>query len=532
MSTTAPTSKWTVMVYLACDNNLTEEGVYSLKEMKRIDTGDRVTVTAQFDPRGRKTPVHRYVMNKEQKENGASQSNNDASQRNNIGSAKIADDVTPVVEGTKKYPYKSRNGAPQSGRPRAGAQATVVADPEADTGDPKTLFDFISWSVEHYPAERYMVVLAGHAGGSNEGFLLKDENPGNSLSIPDMQRVFRAVKEVLGVEVDILGMDVCLMSMGEICYELRGLTKYIVSAEGYSATAGWPYGHILQKLDAALQDGKQVLPEYLGRMIVDEYTNYYSEYMVGGFSSNLSLMDTSLPVMTDFSRKLKDLTELFIEELSRGLKLKEATGKSEFLDQIVLAHWEAQSYNGERFADLYDFCDLLGRRCAVKALPEDASDAEKEENTRLEKLADAIEKVKTEISDRVVKLSCYSGIDYQYSYGLAIYFPWAEIEPNYKNLNFATDAGWDNFLQAYTSATRRNPRGYMPGINKLWSNVELFRTTKYRTVGYRTVGYRDPGLNPVYSMRNPPLTLTEAGQSECQRGTAGMIDSLDVSFFK
>ena len=92
-----------------------------------------------------------------------------------------------------------------------------------------TLFNFISWTKEHYRAEHYMVVLAGHGAGTEEDFLLKDDSPRNSLSIPALREVFEEVKKYLKINIDILGMDVCLMSMVEICYELNGLVEYLVS---------------------------------------------------------------------------------------------------------------------------------------------------------------------------------------------------------------------------------------------------------------------------------------------------------------
>ena len=515
MSKTDPEHNWTIMVYLAGDNNLTDECVYSLKEMKRLDTKDRIKVTAQFDPRGRKTPVHRYIINKAKKSGDVT-----ADQGNGPSPGKISDDVTPVVEGKIKYPYRSAASREQSA-------SDAVVQPEANTGDPKTLFDFISWSVEKFPAENYMVVIAGHGGGTEEDFLLKDENPRASLSIPDLRRVFESVKKELKVDLGIIGMDVCLMSMGEVCFELGGLAKYVVSAEGYSATAGWPYGKILEKLDSALLAGNKVSAEELGGIIVNEYTNYYSEYMVGGFSSDMSLIDIGVEAMKPLSESVRVLTDQLRKELSKGAELKAEAKRSEFLDQIVLAHWEAQSYNGERFADLYDFCDLLEERYAMRELPADASE---EERTDYTNLRNALERVKTDIK-RMVKFSCYSGVEYQYSYGLSVYFPWAEVGPHYEKLRFARVSGWLDFLKSYTDATRRAPRGYVTDRHRLWKNVERYRTGGYRTGGYRTGGYRDPGQNPIYSMRNPPLTLTGAGQSRCLQNKVEMIEKLDFSFF-
>src|SRR5687768_9073014 len=57
--------KWIVLVYQAGDNNLSEEMVYALKEMRRIGTTpefkERGRVLALFDPRG--VPPRLYDFN-------------------------------------------------------------------------------------------------------------------------------------------------------------------------------------------------------------------------------------------------------------------------------------------------------------------------------------------------------------------------------------------------------------------------------------------------------------------------------------
>ena len=51
-----PDFLWTVMVYLAGDNNLTDESVFSLTEMKKVRTDDRIAVIAQLDPKTASIP--------------------------------------------------------------------------------------------------------------------------------------------------------------------------------------------------------------------------------------------------------------------------------------------------------------------------------------------------------------------------------------------------------------------------------------------------------------------------------------------
>src|SRR5690349_1770039 len=55
---------WTVMVYLAGDNNLTSECLFALTEMKKARPGAKINVIAQFDPRDDYLPTRRYQINR------------------------------------------------------------------------------------------------------------------------------------------------------------------------------------------------------------------------------------------------------------------------------------------------------------------------------------------------------------------------------------------------------------------------------------------------------------------------------------
>src|SRR6266403_3729363 len=58
---------WTVMVYLAGDNNLSSECVFALTEMKKAAPGEQINVVAQFDPQDKFLPTHRYEINRKGK---------------------------------------------------------------------------------------------------------------------------------------------------------------------------------------------------------------------------------------------------------------------------------------------------------------------------------------------------------------------------------------------------------------------------------------------------------------------------------
>jgi hypothetical protein len=58
----AKKAAWTVMVYLAGDNNLTTECMFALTEMKQAAVGKKLNVIAQFDPSDPHLPTHRYEI--------------------------------------------------------------------------------------------------------------------------------------------------------------------------------------------------------------------------------------------------------------------------------------------------------------------------------------------------------------------------------------------------------------------------------------------------------------------------------------
>ena len=123
--TTAVVAKkdWTMMVYLAGDNNLDGAGVVDLKEMKRVGSTDRINIVAQFDRAGSKGETSRFYLQK--------------------GTA-LAKDV------------KQKLG-------------------ETNMGDPKVLEDFVTWSVKNYPADHYLLVLWNHGAGWDDANLYQGD---------------------------------------------------------------------------------------------------------------------------------------------------------------------------------------------------------------------------------------------------------------------------------------------------------------------------------------------------------------------
>jgi hypothetical protein len=97
--------EWTVLLYMAGDNNLSEECVYALNEIKEgLSDNPRLSVLAQFDPSGLRATTKRFELRP-------------------IGTSSLDEDVR----------WQAR---------------------ETDTGEPNNLLEFIRWGISTYPAKQ------------------------------------------------------------------------------------------------------------------------------------------------------------------------------------------------------------------------------------------------------------------------------------------------------------------------------------------------------------------------------------------
>ncbi len=80
--------------------------------------------------------------------------------------------------------------------------------------DPKTLTDFIEYSADNFPANRYVLILWDHGGGSEAGFGYDENYPNSGSLSPDL--LAKALGDVNdkanNIKFDFIGFDACLMT--------------------------------------------------------------------------------------------------------------------------------------------------------------------------------------------------------------------------------------------------------------------------------------------------------------------------------
>jgi hypothetical protein len=352
-----------------------------------------------------------------------------------------------------------------------------------------------------------MLILSGHGSGAVGDFLKGNKS---RLSVPDLRDILEETRRALGRSipkdqklVTVLGLDSCLMSMAEVAYELRDYVQYVIGSEGFEPNTGWPYKELLRRFAERTKDVGIPNPEDLVKYTVEDYIDFYTPYALADLSTDLSGLN-----LDNIDNLVGPLTFL-AEALRTGIL------RDEVLQKIVLfAHWKAQGYKDEQYVDLLDFCNCLREQLTEKQYAD------------LAKHCDDVRKALSTSGgpNDVVVAHEYCGSAFQYSNGVSVFFPWADLKDargrsdlrRYKNLRFAQATGWHSFLREYLRKTRRqpnNPQG-QPNSEKRRSHLDrrlgsTSHSGKYNPdVGSKynpDVGSKSSVSGRIASMKNPPV---------------------------
>ncbi|HUS75664.1 MAG TPA: clostripain-related cysteine peptidase [Methanothrix sp.] len=403
-------AKWTFMVYMAGDNNLSDAGELDLQEMMKVGSNPDINVVVEFDNAG-ELGTNRYLIQKDS-------------------------EIVPVES--------------------LG---------ETDSGDPEVLNDFVSWAYDMYPAGRYALILWNHGGGwepmemdkiarsmqarsynsreagsllasqmkkalfstsvqkilsqssSYERAICSDDGSGHSLDTIELGKVLSKTKDTLGKSLDILGMDACLMSNLEVAYQAAPYVNYIIASEEEEPNEGWPYESVL-KILVDLPDIE--IPDFSSQL-VKGYIDYYKN--VGQTGVTQSAFNLS--------------------------KVKEASMTLDVLGGMLIDHmpdaateiWKAQRKSVKFFRNtLWDINHFL------KELSEVTSSNEVKDATKQAKAAFMAGPNKFVISES------HFGSWFDYCCGASIYLmpPPGNISKYYGDLDFSKEIkNWPLMLQKY-----------------------------------------------------------------------------------
>ena len=143
-----------------------------------------------------------------------------------------------------------------------------------NSGD--TIGDFLTYGVQNYPADRYIVIFFSHGGGSILGF-------GSGTTLPEMQKAFDMAKTKTNAEFDIIGFAACLMGTAEWMHGLSDYGKYYVASEETETGFPWLLGDITSG----------IAQNYTTEQLLETITSTYYQYSAknGKQATNISAVD-------------------------------------------------------------------------------------------------------------------------------------------------------------------------------------------------------------------------------------------------
>jgi hypothetical protein len=412
---------WTVVVYIAADNDLKGFAARNIKQMAAIGSNAHINIVVQLDIRitGNQKITRRYYI-----------------EQNKIFYMN-ADD-----------PYSQK----------------------MDSGDPQSLISCCKWAFENFPARQYALILWNHGTGPLDpvggriinpselfvfnpalnkleldrsiGFLdfmntldamqrgiLWDDSTGNYLTNQKLEFALQAISTQLlgGRKLAILGFDACLMSMIEIANIAKKYANYLVGSQEVELGTGLNYEEaLLPFLRNSLS------PTAFAENIVYSYEKTYSKITDDFTHSAINLEHTDA-----LEGHINTVATLLIECLKRQNENSVKNAIKASRNRLLCTHFDEPSY-----VDLHHvFSNIQGN---IKLFTFKAThDAEALKSALNDALTAAMQTIK-----RMVFANA-AGKNLRFAQGVSIYFPENRMHPSYKKTNFAQTNNWFNFLNYF-----------------------------------------------------------------------------------
>lgn len=420
---------WNFIVYFAANNNLRQFAIKNIQQMLKIGSTSTMNVIIQFDELGAKE-MTRYYLQK--------------------GSA------TPVYHETN-------------------TTASI-------SGTRESLYNFLVWTAQNYPANHNCLVLWNHGSGIKDPsiwgrFFLthRDEmfavNPKTGLyelnrplsrqyasqqpvqklfndrgiafndtfetylTNQDMQLVLEQFNKTAlnGRKIDVLCMDACMMEMIEIGSQVKNAVNYMVSSEEVEPGSGYDYSLVLAPFERGT-----LTPDEFSKHIVQAYAAQY--YPTHADYTQSALNVALIPALEENFAQITQILTTLISSSS-------GSACARIIRDIRLSSEKTIEFDDTDYIDLGKFYVSLSQSLASVR---EATKATSAVNTLKEKVSQGLS-----ILQRAV-IANVAGSKLNQATGLSFFFPTRKLHASYLKTVFDQSTKWSGFLAKYFT-TRQQP---------------------------------------------------------------------------
>ena len=207
-------AEWTLLIYIAGDNNLEESGIIDINEMEMVGSSKDINIIVEIDRSSRYYTGH-----------------------NNWSGARRYY-ITEGFEDT--------------------IDSVLLEDlGPSDSGSTETFVDFFTWGATSFPSEKVALIFWNHGwswsltqGTQSTKGIMDDEGTGNDLSVAEgeLASILEAFTLETNQTIDLVGMDACTMMSWEVATEIAPWADTFVASQDYVSWDGWNYHDALRDL--------------------------------------------------------------------------------------------------------------------------------------------------------------------------------------------------------------------------------------------------------------------------------------------
>jgi len=244
-----PEKKWTLIVYMAADNNLESACIADLNEMEAANITEDVSVLALVDRSSK------YDLSNE-----------------NWSDTRLYE-ITKDSEGLNQKLCSKQIDCPE-------LELSVGVNKELNMSDENVLKNLILFSKEKYKAKNYGFVVWGHGTGYRSGKIneqiravaVDDE----SSDIMSLSKFHEAIinSEDDNTKLSFIAFDTCFGAELENAYELKDCAYYLAGVEGTTPYGGWNYEEWFNNCDFNSTESISILNSLKNQYKED--MNYFS----------------------------------------------------------------------------------------------------------------------------------------------------------------------------------------------------------------------------------------------------------------
>ncbi len=407
----------------------------------------------------------------------------------------------------------------------SGASSSCIIKDEVNTGDPEELVKFVNFSVRHFPANHYILVLWGDGDGwkVNEKFsdgkssgLLADSRNGtvnpqpDSLKISELRNALKKMTEleegiaeakdvttILG-KLDVLWLDAPLMATIEVAYEIKDYVRYMVASQGAWAkpgyepptkrmddeSGGWNYTKVIRQLMSWIQQK----PDFSPREFAEKLPRLGDGDVHSASSIDLKKINELKSAVDSLAKQLKEGTRYYKEHLDpkdnvaerlRQIRLKvETFGGAINLTRLIYAYDLDPGTEGffkprryKRDDPVWGDMDYIDLKHFAVLVRDDEGIPDKYKSAAPEVI---------KLVEEAVLSEYHNNATYTNAYGLSIYFPYQQDRvDSLREYDFSTPSPLS--ADDYSSAVR------FPNEAKNWPGFLHAYYTPVADIGFDTL---------------------------------------------